>query len=264
MRRKVDGVWNLHSAFPTSGSLDFFIMLSSVVGISGNPSQAACTAASIFLDAFADFRTHQNLPAVTLDLCRVVDIGILADSISARRGVRDLWSRDIHEDEVMAMIKSAAVEPLKRKGRPASSISGLKPWAPDANPVYRTPLFAHFHRAAMGAAGEEGKGHGKEGGRSPSGLREKLRHDTSPEDAVQKVCAGIMAKASTLLIMPLEVISTEKSLAEYGMDSLVAVEMRNWLLRELDATVAILELLEDIALSGRIVGPPKLVERSWT
>lgn len=257
MRPKVDGVWNLHNRLSKT-DLDFFIMLSSVVGVSGNPSQAAYTAASVFLDAFADFRNHLDLPAVTLDIGRVVDIGIVAGSISARRGVKDLWSRDIREDEVMAMIKSAIVTPLRKRG-PGSSISGLKTWKPEADPVYLAPLFSHFRRAALGHSQSN---NGQPIGTTGPSLRERLRLVTSLDDATHIACDGIMAKAANLLMVSLEDITREKSLAEYGMDSLVAVEMRNWLLREMEATVPILELLANVTLlqlAEKIVGRSKIV-----
>ena len=145
MRPKIDGIWNLHHAFLTPSSLDFFIMLSSLVGISGNPSQAAYTAASVFLDAFANFRTAQNLPAITFDLGRVVDIGIVADSISARRGVRYLYNRDIHEDKVIVMIESTILTTLRKKAGHLNSLSGLmNPGSP--KPIPSTKL--HFSPAS--------------------------------------------------------------------------------------------------------------------
>lgn len=72
-----------------------------------------------------------------------------------------------------------------------------------------------------------------------------------------------MAKMSALLMIPLEDISSAKSMSEYGVDSLVAVEMRNWLLRELDSTLPILELLANVSLlqlSMKIVKMSKLVD----
>lgn len=53
----------------------------------------------------------KGLPAVTLDLGKVVDIGIVAEKSLARRGVRGLWSRDLNEVEVMAIVQSAIVSP---------------------------------------------------------------------------------------------------------------------------------------------------------
>jgi hypothetical protein len=255
MRPKVDGTWNLHNRLSKT-ELDFFIMLSSVVGLIGNPSQAAYVAASVFLDAFADFRNSQGLPAVSLDLGRIVGIGFVAENEAARRGVDKLWSRDIDEEELMAMIKSAIVTPLRKDGA-GSSITGLKQWEPAAGPVYNTPLFAQYRRAAMKTKLADSQDGGSEGR-----IREMLRQATSIEDAAKHACDAIIAKMSVLLMIPLEDISSSKSMSDYGMDSLVAVEMRNWLVRELDATLPILELLANtslLQLSRKIIRKSKLV-----
>ena len=259
MRPKVDGVWNLHNRLSKT-DLDFFIMLSSLVGLSGNPSQAAYNAANVFLDAFADYRNRQGLPAVTLDLGRIIEIGFVAENEAAMRGLRDLWSRSIGREEVMAMIKSAVLTPLRQPG-PGSSITGLKGWSPAADPVYLTPIFAHFRRAAMERVAKLDRDGGSGG--AAGSMREILRKATSVEEAAHKACEGIIAKMSSLLMIPPEDISSEKSMSEYGMDSLVAVEMRNWLLRELDSTLPILELLANISLfqlSIKIVRKSKLVD----
>ena len=44
-------------------------------------------------------------------------------------------------------------------------------------------------------------------------------------------------------MIPLDDIVSSMSIAEYGLDSLVAVEIRNWMARDLGATLALLELL---------------------
>lgn len=256
MRPKVDGIWNLHNAL-SKVDLDFFIMLSSVVGIAGDPSQAAYVSASVFQDTFADFRNHQGLPAVTLDLGKVVDIGIVAEKFLARRGVRGLWSRDLREGEVMAMIESAIVSPLRPRGL-GSVIIGLKDWTETADPVFQAPLFSHFRRAGL-------KTSRKNDAETPNAIpriRETLRYAESLEEAAQKVCAELIPKTSNLLMIPIEDISASKSMSDYGMDSLVAVEMRNWLLRELDAALPVLDLMANISLqelSKKIAGSSKLV-----
>ena len=61
LQAKVQGTWNLHHALP---NLDFFIMLSSLLGVIGNPGQANYTAAGAFQDAFARHRIAKGLPAV--------------------------------------------------------------------------------------------------------------------------------------------------------------------------------------------------------
>lgn len=70
VRPRVHGTWNLHQAtFPAE--LDFFLLLSSICGITGQPAQSNYNSANTFLDAFVNFRHGQNLPA------SVVDIGLM-------------------------------------------------------------------------------------------------------------------------------------------------------------------------------------------
>jgi acyl carrier protein len=258
MRPKVDGVWNLHNRLSRT-DVDFFIMLSSLSGLVGNPSQAAYVAASLFLDAFADFRNRLGLPAVSLDLGRVVGVGFVAENEAASRGVRKLWSRDIDEAELMALIASAMVAPRRADGRPGASITGLKPWAPAAGTALEPPMFSHFRRATMrkGAAGADG------GARVlASRVRAVLREAMSLDEAARYACDAVMEKMATLLMVPTADISASRSMADYGMDSLVAVEMRNWLVREMDATVPILDLLANVSLqelSAKIVQRSKIV-----
>lgn len=256
MKPKVDGIWNLHNQLSKT-DLDFFIMLSSVVGVAGDPSQAAYVSASVFQDAFAEFRNGQGLPAVTLDLGKVIDIGIVAENFSSRRGVRGLWSRDLREDEVMANIESAIRTPLRRRGR-GSTIIGLKDWSQAADPVFQAPLFSQFRRAAL----ESSRTGGPNEGRVPK-IRENLKRAASLEDAAQKTCDELVSKTASLLMIPKEDINPSKSMLDYGMDSLVAVELRNWLLRELEAALPVLELMTNTPLkqlSVNIVRKSKLVD----
>ena len=148
MRPKIDGIWNLYNRFHES-DLDFFVMLSSLVGTVGDPSQAAFVAASVFQDALVDYRNRQGLPAVTLDLGKVIDIGTVAERYAARRALINVWSCDLREGEVMDMIESAIVTQLRSHGS-GSRIIGLRSWSPKADLVFQALRFSHFRRAAIG------------------------------------------------------------------------------------------------------------------
>lgn len=260
-RPKIDGTWNLHNRLPKS-DLDFFIMLSSLVGSIGDPSQAAYAAASGFQDAFADYRNRQGLPAVSLDLGKVVDIGIVAERYAARRALMGAWSRDLRQDEVMDMIKSAIITP--RMHGSGSRMIGLKAWSPKADPVFQAPMFSHFRRAAIGRSPVS-----ELQGSTVPHIREALRQAKSLKDASDKICDELRSKLSSLVMIPVEDVRPSQSMLEHGMDSLVAVEMRNWLLRELNAAVPILELMANVSLSqlsvtvarnSKLVSPDVILE----
>jgi NADPH:quinone reductase-like Zn-dependent oxidoreductase len=74
---KVQGTWNLHNELREQ-PLDFFVLLSSIYGIQGNPKQANYAAASTFLDAFVQFRQQHGLPASVIDLGVMEDIGFVS------------------------------------------------------------------------------------------------------------------------------------------------------------------------------------------
>lgn len=77
---KLSGSWNLHSSLPRT--LDFFILLSSVVSVIGNVSQANYAAGNAYMDALAHYRRSQGLPAVSLNVGLVSDSDHVIDGTS--------------------------------------------------------------------------------------------------------------------------------------------------------------------------------------
>ena len=77
-RPKIQGTWNLHELMPKD--LEFFIMLSSATAIIGNRGQAKNCAGNTFQDALAYHRKALGLPAVSIDLGAIRDIGWVAEN----------------------------------------------------------------------------------------------------------------------------------------------------------------------------------------
>ena len=78
---KVASSWNLHCELPRgSGGLEFFVLLSSAMGIVGGGGLAAYNAGNAFQDALARYRRAQGECAMALDLGPVEEAGFLAEN----------------------------------------------------------------------------------------------------------------------------------------------------------------------------------------
>lgn len=237
LRPKVTGTWNIHNAFIQT-ELDFFLMLSSAVGALGNASQAAYAAASTFLDSFAEYRKNLGLPATSANLGMVAGIGYVAENDKIRETLVRQGFDEINEDELMALLEAVFIK--KDRGKATGSIiTGLGVWHKgEMRPIFATPRLSHFRRMTLGTKGEK-----QSGINNTVAVREALRQSDSLDKAVKVTCEAIIAKLSSLLMVPLEEINPSSSMQDYGMDSLVAVEMRNWITSNLGAAISVLELV---------------------
>ena len=71
---------------------------------------------------------------------------------------------------------------------------------------------------------------------------DKLRH-ASPESVRQLVTEAIVERLAKLLFVPVDRIDVAHAVSEYGMDSMIAAELRNWLVKAFNTDVSFLELL---------------------
>lgn len=92
------------------------------------------------------------------------------------------------------------------------------------------------------------------GGNSTSAsLTQRLEKAASFEEARSLVLDTLAVKISDVLMRSPEDVSFSLPMASYGMDSLVAVEIRNWIARELDVKVSMFDLISGNSLEGLAV-----------
>lgn len=172
VRPRVEGAWNLHHCLP---GLDYFIMLASLSGIVGTRGQAAYAATNTFLDSFADFRRSQNLPASTIDIGAVEDVGYVAEAEQERQAVFSHVAHDrIQEKELFAMVQDAIVHASSRKEGDGQVMAGLKLVPGRPLPFWASDVrFSHSVRGIQSTRGE---------GTSDTGawqVGKELRHATT-------------------------------------------------------------------------------------
>ena len=74
---KLDGTWNLHR-LTRDTQLDFFVLFSSISALLGSPGQGNHAAANAFIDSMAHFRRGRGLPALSINWGAWEDIGAAA------------------------------------------------------------------------------------------------------------------------------------------------------------------------------------------
>jgi acyl carrier protein len=104
-------------------------------------------------------------------------------------------------------------------------------WTPDAK-------FKHLRLAAEAEAAANGGGEGQS-----ISFHAALKASKSAEEAQDAVCRGLLSKLPSVLMIEAEDLDVTKSLANYALDSLVAIEVRNYITREFEANLQVLELL---------------------
>ncbi|KAJ5572354.1 Acyl transferase/acyl hydrolase/lysophospholipase [Penicillium sp. DV-2018c] len=233
MGPKYNGTWNLHRHLPNN--LDFFLMLSSISGVIGNATQAAYAAGCAFMDSFAAYRRGLGLPAVSLDLGTITDVGYLAENKELAAKMERQGFQGTDTPTLLSLIEVAISQPRSAESQ---LITGLGKWREfDSLGNFDAPMFSHF--------GYRFQSHGEHAvlGDPIEELKNELDAAETVHQATVIVSDALSKKIATHLSIPVENIDPSNTVSEYGVDSHVAVELRNWILKSMGCTVPILEIL---------------------
>ncbi|KAK3297391.1 uncharacterized protein B0H64DRAFT_457551 [Chaetomium fimeti] len=250
IRPKVAGSWNLHSSFSQLGSLDFFVMLSSLSCILGLASQTNYAAGGSYQDALAHWRHASGLPAVSIDIGVVKGVGFVAESRAVSDRVRKPGQMLLlPEDAVLGAISAAILHPLDHPQILLGLNSGPGPqWEPASEAqigrdVRFVPLKYRRPPGAQAAGQQLGDSDVKP-------LSMQLQEAGSREEATRLVGDAIATKLGDIFMIPIDDIDLAKSPALHGVDSLVAVELRNMLMLQAAADISIFSIMQSASLGA--------------
>jgi emericellamide synthase (highly reducing iterative type I polyketide synthase) len=249
---KTDGSWNLHQVLPKS--IDFFILMSSAVAVSGNPGQSNYAGACAYQDALAHYRHKQGLPAYSLNVGCVVNSGFVSENPEVAAALRRQGFGTITVAELLANLDYIVSTSHSRTGCqssvgliPTGNERGLRKgvWIDDAK-------FRHLRR--NDGVKQESGGSGD--------VAESIVAAKTADDALQCICQAILQQLAKLFATSLKYLSEDRSLDDYGVDSLVAVELRNWIGAYLQANIPMLVLRKSGSireLAGIVMKESRLV-----
>ena len=270
---KVQGSWNLHALLPKG--LDFFILLSSVSGIIGQRGQANYAAGNTYMDALAHHRTSHGEKAISVDLGAMVSDGYLAnnkeimDRILSYGSMLPITRSDFYSildyycDPSLPILSSVESQSVVGMATPAQ----IRAQGRDEPAFLHSPLFRHMYALGGGGGGGDSGPAPENMSNEMSDVRKSLAEADSLAQAGHAVAEALVAKlARSLPNLRRDEVDLGKPLHAYGVDSLLAVEVRSWIVKECRADVAVFEILGGTsfaALGAIVAGKTNLRTRKW-
>ncbi|OHE91655.1 beta-ketoacyl synthase domain-containing protein [Colletotrichum orchidophilum] len=251
---KVEGTWNLHHALQGQREpLDFFFLFSSLSGLGGQIGQANYAAGNAFLDAFVQYRHSQGLACSVLDIGIMEDIGVLAREANRLEALRSTSQHCLHEQDLLdamelMMRRSHAKNRIHPEGlgsspeeffNPSQLAIGMR----SSSSVNRTGW--HQDPRAGFLANIASSDRPVDQHRSDSTLKDFLQSCTVDPTKLESdevkyfLAEEIGAALRGFMMRQDEEVDLTRPLQT---DSLVTVELRNWLRRKVGVIFNVLEM----------------------
>lgn len=270
---KVNGSRNLDQMLPAG--LDFFIMLSSVVGIHGSAGQSNYAAGGTYQDALARSRVQRGERAIVLDLGWMASDGIIAESEFLTKTFETAGlMMPIDSAEYLALLdyycRPEAVE--SRDPHTCQMIvgletpSGLQAKGADVPALLQRSTFRHMHCVSIDYGHGTNSGEASNQSNAAKNWAVAFMSARSLADANDIVVEGLVQKLSRALSIPPIDIETVRPLHSYGVDSLLAVELRSWFAKEFKSDVAVFEIMgasNFAAVAAMVLSKTRNRQASW-
>lgn len=236
---KVQGSWNMHTLLPTD--MDFFIGLSSVSSIAGGRGQANYAAGNSFIDALMHYRVSRGQKGTTLNLGAFLEVGL----VTQRADLKVIWEAQrgmtMTEDELYVLLD------IYCSGQkvPPQAIFGISGFVGETSTrhYFRKPMLRTLALEASESDRQDQSGSASRQRPHEVDFGSVFATATSMADATAAVNEALLRKLASALALSREDLDPDTPLHTYGVDSLVAVELRNWFAKEVHADLAIFDIL---------------------
>ncbi|TEY79898.1 hypothetical protein BOTCAL_0040g00130 [Botryotinia calthae] len=262
LKTKLHGTANLINTFK-SADMDFFIMLSSLSGIIGTMGQANYDSGNVYQDTVAQNQDSSRTCFLSLDIGLIKHTSVY-DGNDGELRMQNLVGQgmipiDLSElDAVLdyTLSRQAWKDCCKQVviGIDGASIAHAK----NATPTTQSALFVHVQ--------DTGDQVTKIRQVQDSVDRKRTIGDAvSLAEAHSILVEAIVQRVSHLISLDATKIGLDTSLVDFGLDSLTAIELKNWIGNQFDAPIQASEILDErsiTSLAGKIAARSSLLHQN--
>jgi acyl transferase domain-containing protein/acyl carrier protein len=238
MKPKMLGAWYLHRATQDM-PLDFFVLFSSLAGVMGSPGQSNYNAANTFLDTLAHLRQAQGLPALSINWGIWAEVGLAAAQTQrgqrlSHRGFGAMSSRlalQVLEHLLTQTEPQVVVSPLHIQlwcqYYPVANNAAMLSWLREREALSSLPQGAVAHEESIRSA----------------------ILNVPPEERLQKLISHLSKRVAKILGFAQTQVDVRQPLNRMGIDSLMAVELRNAIEADFGVSVPVTSFLKGLHLT---------------
>ncbi|KAM3427781.1 hypothetical protein NHJ13734_008859 [Beauveria thailandica] len=255
LKPKITGTANLGELFGDDSRLDWFICFSSIVATTGNTGQSAYSAANCYMKAMMQQRRANGLVGSTIDISRVHGVGYVEREAKAGRALTAREIGKIHrvtmpmcESDLHQLFAEAVQSGTPTSDRQGEIITGIRTLSGEITDVYwaANAKFGHFIQT-LGSGDDV-----QERFAVRVNVKAHLANVRTMAEASVIVKAAFVARLCLSLQMEEAHLSDTTPLVDFGIDSLVAVEVRTWFQVELGVDMPILKVLQGASASDLV------------
>jgi NAD(P)-dependent dehydrogenase (short-subunit alcohol dehydrogenase family) len=244
MGPKVAGTQNLVALLDREAKpeqLEFVVFFSSAVAVAGNAGQTAYGASNWFMQGTASELRRRGTPACVMHIGHVSGLGYVH-----RHEKRKMIEEALHvlmaavsETDLLDMLAEAIVGGRPRGGGPAEIITGIRGDI-RAYSWREQPRLWHYLQSDE----DGGEATNQDGGNVS--LKAQLAAAVGDQEAcLELLLKGFGSALCAMLHMKPEELDSNLPVASLGVDSLVAVRIREWFMHSVGIEVSVLKVMSD-------------------
>ncbi|WP_254173683.1 non-ribosomal peptide synthetase/type I polyketide synthase [Planktothrix pseudagardhii] len=238
---KVQGAWNLHH-LTQNQPLDFFVLFSSATSVLGNTGQANHAAANAFLDALASYRRMQGLPGLSINWGVWAEVGAVA-----RLGLVEQLSRQGEESidpkQGLQILEQLLLNQPVQVG--VMPINWAKFWQQQRA---SQPFLAKMVQENQDLGS-------KERTQTPQSNVDSLNSallSGTPAERAMLLESRITEQVASVLGVDRTRLDRQKSLTHFGLDSLMAIDLRNRLNNATGLNLPLIKIMQGLSISSLV------------